>query len=336
MKKIFFAGIPFGIGGPREVNKNMIEALGERVIHLKSRNKLIHVFEMIYQMARCNIIIFSGVSAYDYIFAQWATITHRKIIYIMHGCNELENKINRCSNPLCEKSQLALMKCAHKILCVSKVHAKIMKDYYPQFHYKIDYLTNGINWTYLDTEIETNEKFIRDKRKIVLMGGGRITKRNLNVCLAIEQLNNEYNLNLSVDVYGSFRNNDESKEIANLSCVNFKGIFPHQVLLQHLKTAKLFIQNSEFESFSLGVIEALLCGCDLLLSQYVGAKDILNVQDSDIIYNPMDITELKTKIMNILQYSNNKRLVKSINRESTSIQTAANNLLKIVHTTFEK
>lgn len=334
--KIFFAGIPFGIGGPREVNKNLVEALGKRAIHLKCTNKLFHVFEMLYQMAICNVVVFSGVSTYDYIFARWSTITRKRVIYIMHGCNELENKINNSYNPKCEKSQLSLMKCAHKILCVSQVHAEIMRDYYPLFKPKIEYLTNGINWSYLISEINTDRVEERNEKKIVLMGGGRITKRNLNVCLAVEQINKEQNAGLSVDVYGNLRDNDESKAIAKINCVNFMGIYPHHELLKHLKSKRLFIQNSEFEPFSLGVVEALLCGCDLLLSRFVGAKEILDVEGNDVIDNPSNIDEIKKKILHVLQYSNNKRLLNSINRNSTSIETAADKLLEIIHSTFKK
>lgn len=90
----------------------------------------------------------------------------------------------------------------------------------------------------------------------------------------------------------------------------------------------MFIQNSQFESFGLALIDALSLGCDVLFSTNTGAKDIITArQESDIINDITDVDEIKDKILKTLECPNNKRLYDSIDKEKTSLQAAVDNLM---------
>lgn len=317
--KIFFLGEYRKIGGPYEVNKNLLSVLNRKVLYPQSDNPFFKRIENIYKIIISDIVIFSGLflKKSDLILAY---ILKKKIIYLMHGCAYLELGIN-------SKLEKAILEKANLILCVSYTYKKVISKIFPKYENKIEVLTNAINWKMYDNLHTDSEQ--RDKKRIILIGGGRIIKRNLQICQAVQKINEEKGINLHIDIYGEFNTNDDSVAIKNMPCVTFHEYIPHEKLLIELQKSSLYIQNSDIESFSLGTIEALICGCDILISKNVGAKDIIsNLKEEDIINNTTDIQEIQDKINNIIQSSNNKRLLSSINKETTSIEYSAKTLIE--------
>ena len=332
---IFFAGNYFKLGGPWEVNKNLVQSLGNRTTHLIQQKGYLRFIETLSKIIPAKVVIFSCVSKYDHITVPFCKLLGKKIIYIMHGCMALEYKMNNNTlNNAGLRNEKKLLEKSDLILCVSNIYKEIIAKNYPQYQKKLDVLMNGINWKMFQSIPQTQR---RNENQVILMGGGRRTKRNLYVCQAIQNINQKYHTNYKVLVYGYFLNYDDSKLIADIPCVTFRNVIPHQKILQQLKSSRLFIQNSDLESFSLGVVEALCCGCDILISKNVGARDIMqNIQSNDIINNPTDLEELEDKILKVLQNSNNQRLLSSIDRVTTSTEYAANKLLKIANKLLEQ
>lgn len=333
--KIFFAGNYFKIGGPWEVNKNLVKHLGNRVSHLTQRKGHTRFLETLCKIIPAKVVIFSCATQYDYITVPLCKLLKKKIIYIMHGCMALEYKINNnTSNNKGLKNEKILLDKSDLILCVSNTYKKIISKNFPQYQTKLDVLINGIDWKTLESIPQEHSK---NENQIILMGGGRQTKRNLYVCKAIQNINQKYNTNYKVLVYGHYLEYDDSKAISEIPCVTFHSVIPHHEILHQLKESKIFIQNSDLESFSLGAIEALCCGCDILITKNVGAKDIIqDIQVDDIINNPTDTNELEDKILKIIKKGNNKRLLSSIDKTKTSTEYAANKLLNFAETLLEK
>ena len=61
---------------------------------------------------------------------------------------------------------------------------------------------------------------------------------------------------------------------------------------------------------SLGIspLEALSRGCSLLVSRGAGICELLNLEEMDIIENPLDTEELKSKLLWIHHHPNHSRL----------------------------
>lgn len=324
--KIFFAGNYFKLGGPWGVNKSLVKCLGNRTSHLTQRKGHLRFLETLYKIIPAKVVIFSCATQYDYITVPLCKFLKKKIIYIMHGCMALEYKINNnTTNNKGLKNEKILLDRSDLILCVSNTYKAIICENFPQYHAKLDVLMNGIDWNTLES---ISQEQLKNENQIILMGGGRQTKRNLYVCRAIQNINQKYHTNYKVTVYGYFLDYDDSQLIAQIPCVNFHEVIPHQEILKQLKISRLFIQNSDLESFSLGVVEALCCGCDILISKNVGAKDIIqNIQSDDIINNPTDLEELENKILKVIKNGNNQRLLSSIDRVTTSTEYTANKLI---------
>ena len=243
----------------------------------------------------------------------------------MHGCMAYENEVNHYLNPRGERNEVLMLQQAHQILCVSEPFRRWVAARYPQYASKTATLTNGISWDMLSSVDADSQQ--RDKHCIILLGGGRITKHNLEVCRAVERLNEMGEEKFRIVIYGPYYDNDASSALQSMPYTIWNGSVSHEALLQAMSRASLFIQNSSFEPFSLGVIEALVSGCNVLVTQYVGAMDIIpGLTKDDIILNPLDIHEIVEKIQKVMRVGNNERLLSSIDREATSSSSAAEQL----------
>lgn len=306
------------------MNKNLLTALNDRMLFIKSKNRYIKGIERLIKIMLCDVLVCSGVNMLPYEM-KWVRLWNKKMIYIMHGCHLIEaGKHSRTEDFLLQYSK--------QILCVSETYKQLMVKLFPQYSSKMQVLTNAINWKEYTSCITNQENTAqRNPQNIVLIGGGRVLKRNYQVCQAVLNYNLKHGSSYKVDVYGYFRDNDDSKKIAEMPGVTFHHVVPHDEMLKTFSNSRLFIQASEFESFSLGVIEALACGCDLLISKNVGAKDVISgKRDCDVINDVFDVNEIEEKLGHVLKESNNQRLLQSIDRHTTSIEYSADKLLEYV------
>lgn len=320
-KRIFFAGQYRGENGPAEVNKNIVAFLPNYVARLRSRNRYLMRLEVLCKICWCDVIILSAIGHKQYEI-KLARLLKRKIIYIMHGFGEDDS-------PFFQKKEARLLPYVNKLLCVSSLFCQLAKKRFPQYADKMEVLTNGVAWEKIEEGLR-NEYVVKDCNEVILIGGGREIKRNLIICEAIEQINQNKGMSLHVSVYGKYNEEDDSPRIKKIPCVTYYGLIPHNELLKKFKMSRLFIQNSRIESFGLAVVEAIIGGCDILLSKNVGAIDVISsIQPVDIINDVEDIKEIQEKIIYILEHPNNSRIINGIDRESTSPKKAVERLLKI-------
>lgn len=337
--RIFFAGNPFGNGGPWEVNKTYVKHLHGKVSHLTMSSPLLQFPEILLKLLFCRVIIFSGVRNIDHLLLPLCRLFRKRILFIMHGCLAYEDAQNHYHNPRGERNEALLLQHARQILCVSEPYRQWVSDHYPHYAAKTATLTNGINWRSLSLSKsrhfdkhfdKLSDRAPRDPHRIILLGGGRVTKHNLEVCQAVARLNETRTEPYHIDIYGPFFANDHSALLQAQPYTTWHGAVSHDALLQALCESALFIQNSTFEPFSLGVVEALVCGCSVLLSVHVGARDILPaLTEADLITDPTDPQRLARQIEQVLQTGNNQRLLASIDREATSCEAAADRLYQL-------
>lgn len=320
-RRIFFSGQYHGENGPAEVNKNIVAFLPNNVARLRSRNRYLMRLENLCKICWCDVLILSAIGHKQYEI-KLARLLKRKIIYIMHGFAEDDS-------PFLHSMETRLLPHTDKILCVSSPFCQLAKKRFPQYANKMEVLTNGVAWEKIEREL-IHEDVIRDCNEVILIGGGREIKRNLIICEAIEQINMEKGTSLHVSVYGKYTEEDDSPRIKEIPCVTYCGLIPHNELLKKFRMSRLFIQNSRIESFGLAVVEAIIGGCDILLSKNVGAIDVISsIQPMDIINDFEDIKEIKQKIIYISKHPNNNRIIHGIDRENTSPKKTVGKLLEI-------
>lgn len=80
--------------------------------------------------------------------------------------------------------------------------------------------------------------------------------------------------------------------------VIFRPQIPDQELCRLYNSANLFVLPSLFEGFGLPALEAMACGCPVIVSNTASLPEV--VGDAGILFNPLDYVELANKMEEIL------------------------------------
>ncbi len=306
--RIFLYGDCSSNTGPANVNKALIS--NKKIIANRNSNKFIRQFSNLYNIFLSSTIVFSGIDRLTSFYVNLSKLLNKKIIYLMHGYVTFENEYNKLnlSNQFLAGEETLMKKC-DLILPVSENFSKWFIEKRPEFKWKMHFLTNGI-----DANIASSRK--RTKRKnnheLVATGGNRNLKNNKMIANAVESLNaNGYKCSLKI--YGRFYSNNE--KIEESKSVKLKGMVSQEELYNQLENSKLYVLNTTGESFSLSVIEALMCGCNVLISKNAGVCSILTLSENDIIYDYSNLDEISNKIKYNLENDNNERILKSLDIE---------------------
>lgn len=318
MKKTYFVGDMLNNTGPAIVNKNYYPYLKDKMYFCFTNNKILRTIHfMIYIIFVKNVII-SGYSKLNIVLLKIAKKLNKKTLYLMHGFVKEEVKYKNIDNKEERiKSEYELLKNVGTIICVSEKFSKYLKNEYAEFNNKIIYINNGI-------DIKINKSRIKhEKFTIISVGGGMKQKNNLKICEIIDKAK----LDVKFIVIGKLLENGEN--IKNYSFVEYYENLSHDEVLNKMCESDLYIQNSYFETFGLAIMEALECGCDLLISKNIGALSILkNIDKNNIISDNNDDKELLTKI-NYKMLHKNKNI--NYDKDKCCVKNKALELLQIVN-----
>lgn len=296
--RILFYGGRYCNNGPDNVNKGIVKNLSDSFYYTKITNKYLEFVEAVWKLLFCRVVVVSGVCRKGCLLTGIARKLGKKSVYIMHGCAEHETKLNGIQLAETERKQAEyLMKNADLLLPVSRKFMLWVQTHYPQYADKTKYLFNGIDIT----AFAHISHGVQRAGSVAVSGGMSPLKNNLIVAEAVEMLEGKAFL----EVYGS----EETGAVDGKRHSCLAGKLPNADFLQQLSTTQLFVLNSVFETFSLAALEALVCGCSVLLSEIAGVTDLLALEESDIIHDPMDVEEIRSKIEYLLEHPNNGRLM---------------------------
>lgn len=315
MGRYLFIGGTEGNTGPDNVNKGIVSNLPSNFFVISSGSKIKKYVNTFQYVIRCNIVIISGISKIGMYAMKLAKIFGKKTIYIMHGCNEIEFKLNQMSpDEKALKYEKYFLNNSDLILAVSERYSKLIQEKYPVCVGRMNYLHNGVD------KVNFNCNGVqREKGRIIAVGGDRKLKNNIAVANAVAKLDDSKKLM----VYGHLYHPDNLPKGHN---IEFKGLVSQEQLYKEMSQSELFVLNSTLESFGLTVFDALQCGCSILVSNAAGALDILNATEHDVIYDPMNENEITKKIDYLLQYPNNERLMKNLDFDKISYKAEVERL----------
>lgn len=317
--RIFLAGDYRTGSGPANVTKEYIGHLPKGTLFQKMRNKAARVPEIVFKTLMADIVIYSGYSKQNIIGLKLARRLKRPSAYLMHGCVEHENRINREEDPEMTRVERSTIELADKVYAVSASFEKWLKDFYPEHADKFDHVTNGID---ISLMCGREGASYRDPFGIISIGGGMPRKKIVNICRAIESLHNKA---IKLTVLGA--KGADSDEINAFPFVENKGLISHDEAMELLSASALFIQDSCFESFGLAPLEALMRGCAVLISKEAGLLEYFGeTEPGDLIEDCDDITEIADKINILLDSSNNRRLIASLDTDDAGWDARADEL----------
>lgn len=324
MAKAYFVSDSYANTGPAIVNKYYKKYLNSReyVFAKHCKSKVSRVVNDIYHILKSKVIVFSGASKADILYMKLCKILRRKMIYIMHGCIQEENKINCVKNESETQLELLYLKNVDLILGVSERFVKWIESYYPQVKGKIQSLPNGVDW---EIDLPQNCNCVLKSNTIAIVGGGIPRKNVLSVCKAVDELRNETKTEYVLKVFG--RDDLYTEQIKQYAFVKYYGKIPRKEMFSELQDSCLFIQNSIFESFGMAPLEALMLECNVLCSANVGSLSIITtLEESDMIKECSDVQEIKEKIQYNMEHPNHNRLMEGLDKERTSFKARAKEL----------
>ncbi|MBR5376700.1 MAG: glycosyltransferase family 4 protein [Lachnospiraceae bacterium] len=323
---LFIAGDDFSGTGPAIVTDALIKNAPKNTLRLKSVSKLLRALEIPGKIAKCDAVLFSGFSRQNIYGMNLCRLFGKKSAYLMHGCVEYENEMNRVPDRKMALLERKMLKKTDLILAVSRQFEEWLKGSYPEYAGKIGHLTNGIDWELMQENVSAGE---RDPHGIITVGGGMPRKGIVNICRAIEKLISEGYDDITLTVCGD--EGADTDEINSFPFVKNEGLVSHERLMELYRKNRLFIQNSRFETFGLAPLEALLCQTEILVSEKCGALSVIkSYEDSDIIKDTEDIDEIAAKIKALFLQENHVRLICELDKESTSWKSRVRQLLKIM------
>lgn len=122
----FLLGGHFSNGGPDNVNQALITSADRKILYIKSNNKPVRVLETFWKILISEGVVVSGVCAKRYY--DFMKVFHKKFVYLMHGCMDFENEINRLhlTSDFIENER-NLLRDAKCIVCVSEGYSEWVK-----------------------------------------------------------------------------------------------------------------------------------------------------------------------------------------------------------------
>ena len=313
--------------GPAIVNKQLMSVRHTKTYYSRAKTKVGRVLELLVKSLPAKVIGFSGLSQINCIGIKWAKLLHKPTFYVMHGYELKEAEINKIiPNEQIVAAETYVLEHVDKIICVSERFRDYMATVFPQYKHKLEYINNGVEWMSFNEFTHVNNEA---QYEIISVGGGIRRKNNLDICKAIAQIRNKLDKPIRFTIIGNAGIDKEA--MLKYDFVDYIDHLEHKCVLEKFKTSSLYIQNSYFETFGLCVVEALSMGCNLLVSQNVGALSILNqIEATDVINNPEDIDEIGEKIIYNLTHSNHERLLASIEKDKTSWEATNQKLNEII------
>lgn len=138
-------------------------------------------------------------------------------------------------------------------------------------------------------------------------------KRTIDIIRAVIILKQK-GVFLKVKILGTGQDYDMLKSVVENQSLsdNIKFLGYQLNVLEHLKSAKIYIQASKKEGLSLGLIEAIGAGIVPITTQAGSEKDILTHNRDSLFFNIGDVEDLAEKIEYALEPTNYDRLLKNV------------------------
>ena len=317
--KILYCGSTKSNSGPDNVNKGMVANLTKSFTYIKSENKLLKYAEGYWKCLWCDVAVFSGGSKQNSQLIKFAKKLKKKTAFVMHGCAEYEVPLNGQIVPeeMLQQERTLLEK-ADLLLPVSPKFSKWIQNRYPQYAHKTQYLTNGVDVQILRDVVPMD----KIPGLVVAAGADRVIKNNKTLAETVDRMGGKAKLDICGHIYG-----DVSGE--QYTYARYTGRLDHDVFMKRLSEAEVYVLNSINESFCLTVIEALACGCSVLVSNGAGVVDVLELEETDIIFDPMDREEIQRKLEYVLENPNHQRIFSKLDLDEMSYQKSVERLEKI-------
>lgn len=266
--------------GPAQCNRMIYSILFGCEYSKEYRNLVDRVFSFFSESKKSETIIISGFSIYTVLSL---FLYKKEIVYYCHGLVKYEiqwtkKNLNSMINLAIERM---ILKKASKIIFVSEMLQQQCLDYY---------CLNGSKSYVLYSLFDkiSQKENQKDDFLIVSTGGDNVQKNNFQILQAIDYLNTKKGFKYKYLIVGNIEN---QSKFNGYDFVETVGVVPHEDALKVISRAKLFIQNSYFETFGISILEAITEGCNILISKKCGISEVIGNRKEDYLICDTDSLE---------------------------------------------
>jgi glycosyltransferase involved in cell wall biosynthesis len=284
MKKILYIGDFKKLNGPSKVDVSLVENLNGEITTFQSTSR--DLLKLIKLLLESKIIHVSGISFIGFLAICLSKLFFKKSSYTMHGSLKFESKSKYVAKYrlFYEKAILLFV---NRIFIVSK----LMYCFIDNYSDKAVIIPNGYH-------PKTHKKFQKEPNLIVAIGGGRIEKGVLELAQCVKEINNNYDFNCRLVVFGE--DGPTTDLIKTIDCVDYRGFRQYEEVQNELLNANIFASFSVFESFSLAIVEAIESGCKVLTSANVGVLDYVELTSTiEVVYTNEDIKNSMIRLLTL-------------------------------------
>lgn len=229
-----------------------------------------------------------------------------------------------------------LFKTSRLLLAPSSMAAWELKKLYAVPTKKIRVQVHGVDTEYyipMKDQTWTNAEYsfnTKNKIRLLFVGGGPFRKGFHLLLKALTTMRSAQDLEL---VAVGFKPPNELQSLVGRlglkKIVSFKGVVDNEELKTIYQSSDIFILPSLYDPFSLATLEAMASGLPVIISPYVGAKDIIRNWDNGVIADPYDDSKLAEAIITLI---NDDKLRKrmSINARATAEKYSWKNVAKSI------
>jgi glycosyltransferase involved in cell wall biosynthesis len=185
-----------------------------------------------------------------------------KVVYTVHGLVKKEKLINknfRFYNVWCEN---LVLKCSDDVIAISHALKEELLEYYPTLNRnKISVINNGVSILPIKNPFNIREAYNIEENKKILFTVGTRKIKNIEVLLSSFTQNKRLYASSCLLIAGE-TDTDYAKKLIETyegcSDVRFIGKLTPEEINNVYEQCDLFVQISEFETFGLSIVEAML------------------------------------------------------------------------------
>lgn len=185
------------------------------------------------------------------------------------------------------------------IIVPSRFLKNILTEFYQISPSKIEIIHNAVDTS--NHSPKKLKKSQKDLRKVLTIG--RLVSWK-NIAPIIESLSLLQKKNLELHIIGIGPEHKRLQKLAAqknlLNQIKFRNRLSHEMVIQELQSADLFILNSLYEGLPHVIIEAMLCNCPVIASAIPGTDEIAINKQTALTCDPKNPHDLAAKIEQIL------------------------------------
>jgi glycosyltransferase involved in cell wall biosynthesis len=319
LKKIYLIGTTLGplksINGPAAVIHALAEEFKKKNINyefldfvegqLSKTGFLFNMAKIILKERNAVINVHTNGFIIPFAVMLLSLLSRRNEYYLtVHGVHKLEIEYYNNKSTVNLILEKLLYKNFKNIICVSSILKESIESIYGRKKnvYVINNGTTIIDYPFMEKSFDSGNI------KMIMTGGIKPIKGIYELVEAVNYLN-EKNINVSLDVYGSYDDEDKLKKFNDMvdsfrlgNKIKYKGIErDKEKLFKYYEEVHLNMCPSRYDTFNVSALESMVVGTPTVITKQAGAAGcIIDNKDGFIIDNEKDLKEQIENIVNCL------------------------------------